>query len=351
MCSTHWCSSTFLLPSCCTLDKRSIVLIGCALFLGVTTAYAATELPVTLLQDTATLNAVLEAKQGFASAMIEGEGAFVDISYFASEPIDVFMVPLQANDSYLPTEFITASLPAAKEQTVRLDLRNTPGWKPTHQRWLMNVVSPSAETDAGFTNVTFVSSTLSQTLEALLRHLSIAEPYGPSSYHALRGYRALGTSVPVVVGIFLLLATAVLWKLKGTGTAIGSIVIITLLFQLRFGIDLLRFTHEHLSSYAHGTYDEAGSVYEIAKTLKNDQSLTALFVCYDGPDFQEKILRYLLYPVPVSHDGSGFSHAVVIGSPDWAGEGGTLRCREQSMKIAAQPQEFTDSSLLWHLKP
>ncbi|MEQ1849390.1 MAG: hypothetical protein ABL890_02255 [Candidatus Peribacteraceae bacterium] len=322
----------------------SIVLIGYSFVLipGIMRAEPLTITP-SLISNTQMLEKALTAKEGYASTTLKGAGAFLEIEYFSSEDIDLFLVPLNRDGRYVPTDFMTAKLPAAANGDVRIDLRETPGWKTSETLWLLNIASSSTDTDAGFTGIEFVPASPIETLSAAMTHLSIAEPYGPSSYHVLRGYRVLGLSFAVLLGLITIIIALIVWRIRGVSTALWVLVTLTLLSHLRYGIDLLRFSHEHLTSMQTASiYDEAGTIYAVAESIKEirmkEQRFGGVFVCRNGTDFQEKILRYQLYPTPVSHNGDGpFSFVVIIGSPDWSQDEASIRCGDgQFLRISSQ---------------
>lgn len=268
----------------------------------------------------------LKENQGRASTTLDGNGSALQISYFASEPVEIFMVPLDKNGGYVPTDFITFTLPKTDAGDAEIELTVSPGWKPTETTWLLNLLSKDESTEAGFTSMEFVRPTVGSTIQAAVSHFFVPEPYSPSSFHALRGYRVLGTSATLLAGIALLVLSAMTLFFARKNRAALLLIILLLgvgAYELRFGLDLLRMTQEHLTGYPKGAYDEAGSVYLVAhaiETASENQSKNSVYVCRDGTNFKEKLLRYFVYPVPVSAEDAAAadaSFALIIDKLDW----------------------------------
>lgn len=281
------------------------------------------------------------------------------------------MAPLDKTDRFVPTDFLRFTLPATDEGHVRIDLTVSPGWSPSSHKWVLHLLTESKAAEAGFLNVAFIPATTAQVLRAAWRHLWTVEPYTPSSYHALRGYRIFGSPVAVMTGGFLILAAAVVLILMKKEKKLPALILVllagTMMWQLRFSADLLRFTHEHLTGYAKGNYDEAGSVYQIADIVRKAVKTTGMreedstvFICRDGTNYKEKILRYRSYPIRVSSqdkDAATASYALVTDRKDWSLEtkivGGTsvqtIRCGAL-VRIARKLADFSDGSILFALQ-
>jgi hypothetical protein len=199
-----------------------------------------------------------------------------------------------------------------------------------------------------------------------LRQAMTAEPYTPSSFHALRGYRTLGLPVAVLLGIATLLicALAALFAPKDRRFQTGILILLCGmgLYQLRFSVDLLRFTNQHMHEFEKGTYDEAGSVSGIADVIQEIATPTStVFVCRNqqGANFREKLLRYFSYPIRISSeakDAALANYAIVLDATEWSlttmTENGAsvqkLVCG--SLKRTAQRlTSFPDGSILFKL--
>jgi hypothetical protein len=264
------------------------------------------------------------------------------------------MTPISSDGRFIPGDFLTFKLPASATQTAVIDLTVSPGWKPGTSRWLVHLLSKDTEANAGFGNITFVEASPLTTIFAFARNTLRQEPYTPSSYHALRGYRALSMDLTVIAGILLLITCFVTAFFSKREHKLTAILLIILTFQgiygLRFGLDILRFSAEHLIGSHNGIYDEAGSVYRIADALR-DQKAQSVFICRSGTNYKEKLLRYFVYPIHVTADSADASHAdsaVVMSARDWRFEHGTLRCGAITMQ-AQKITDFNDGSVLFSL--
>lgn len=312
-----------------------------------------------------TVERALQLNKGRASTSIEGRGSRLNISYTASEPIDVFMVPLRSDKTYVPMDFMHFTLPKSEQGSVRIDLTVSPGWTPKETTYLLNLLTTSDNVNADFTDLSFEETSLLTVITAGLRHLFTVEPYTPSSYHALRGYRIFGISLTTVLGLVTVVMAGALFALTKTEKRLSRITtlltIVTLLYGVRFSVDLLRFTHEHLVGYMDGIYDEAGSAHQIGRTITDisQQSTTPVrvTVCRDGTNYKEKIVRYVAYPIPVSEVSTGATLALVMDKNDWntemtidaRGSKRTLHCGSIN-QTAQKVTDFPDGSILFSLQ-
>jgi hypothetical protein len=275
------------------------------------------------------------------------------------------MVPLQSDKTYVPMDFMHFTLPKNEQGTVRIDLTVSPGWTPKVTTYLLNLLTTSDTVNAGFTNLTFEETSILTLITTGVRHLLTVEPYTPSSYHALRGYRIFGISFTIALGLLTVVIAGILFALSKPEKRLASITtlltIVTLLYAVRFSIDLLRFTHEHLIGYMNGIYDEAGSAHQIGQTITDirQQSTTPVrvAVCRDGTNYKEKIVRYITYPVHVSDVSTGATLALVMDKNDWStqttidadGSHVTLHCGSIH-RTAQKITDFADGSILFSLQ-
>lgn len=281
-----------------------------------------------LVQSSDVVENELRVNMGRATTSIEGNGQALIIGYESDEPISIFMVPLQSDGSYVPMDFMHFTLPKSTGGSVRIDLTVSPGWQPTDTKYLLNLLTHTENAHAGFTQIEFEPTTLMKTLMTGVRHFFTVEPYTPSSYHALRGYRVYGHSITVILGVLLLLIVVAMFivfkREQRTQKIFIVMLIICLVYGLRMSIDLTRFTSEHLGEYLHGTYDEAGSAHDIGKSIEvianASPSPTRVAVCRDGTNYKEKIVRYMAYPIPVSETVTGATLALIMDRNNWSTE-------------------------------
>lgn len=303
----------------------------------------------------------LEENKGHANTVIEGKGKAIRISYRASEPLVLFLVPLKTDNAFVPTDYVKFTLPETTAGEILVDLTVSPGWSPAEHRYYVEILSKNETVDAAFTGMEFVPGSFFSGVQAAFTHLFTREPYTPSSYHAIRGYRIFGVSLTVLMGTILLIAVGTALALSTGETKLQNTLLVLFilcgLYNLRFGIDLLRFTGQHLSEYGNGTYDEAGSVYEVARAIKKleqgSEGNPTVFVCRDGTNFKEKILRYFAYPTQITSDEADAKSATVVAVMDemnWSEEGGVLKCGP--INAAAQKlSEFSDGTILFRIQP
>lgn len=349
--------------------NRVSVFVGVALCLFAATVHAE-PLFVTpeLVESSDVVETALKENAGHASTSFSGAGQALSIGYTANEPITVFLVPLHGDDTYSPSDFIRFVLPASQDGDVTVDLTASPGWSSGERKYLVNMLSKTGDASASFTKLDFVPSGIFTGLSAGFRHLFTAESYLPSSYHALKGYHVFGHEVSLWLGLLTVLAAGIVSVLRPKGKKVASLIAVLIagsfLYSLRFGLDELSFTKAHLTEYAHGTYDEAGSIHLVAatvRTLAHEHPDTNVFVCRDGTNFKEKLLRYFAYPVPVSSeakDATGATLALVMDKYVWnvetvidnRGSRQTLKCGPVNRE-AKKLSTFDDGSVLFSLTP
>lgn len=300
-----------------------------------------------------------------AKTTIDGQGGTLELRYQSNEPIEIYMVPLGKNSSYVPTDYIRFTLPMASDGTVSIDLTVSTGWSPEHRQWMLTLLGTDETTNAAFTDIRFGNERTSNASIVALRHFFVPEMYTPSSVHALRGYRVLGRSFTTGFGVLticiVLLILAVSRK-KYRKPVLLTLVIASLLYQARFNLDLLRLTSMHLGEYSRGTYDSAESIHLIADTLKtlvSDPAKTTVYVCRDGTNFKEKLLRYFTYPIRISSDAADAEkadYAVVMNKFKWGfdteltkdGSSVTLNCGDLHRK-AQKLNTFPKNEILFQL--
>ncbi len=312
----------------------------------------------------------LTTHKGHASTTIQGQGGTVTIDYQSSESLEVYLVPLHADASYTLTDYLRFTLPMATEGgTVSIDLTMSPGWSPKQQTWLLNLLSTDEKTNAAFTKMSFDDANQPNAAIIALRHLFTEEIYTPSSYHALRGYKMLDVSFTVLLGLVTVIgALGCLIFLREQKRKTGAMLMLILgmlLYQMRFSVDLVRYTAQHLTEYSHGTYDEAGSIHAVAAFLhtlaKGKESTLTVYVCRDGTNFKEKLLRYFSYPIRISsetEDTKNAQYAVVMDKFKWGFE--TIVTKENASTLlkcgdlerrSEKLTTFRDGTIVFRLLP
>ncbi len=312
-----------------------------------------------VITSSSSVERALQENKGRAKTSLEGQGGTLRLTYQASEPITIYMVPITEDGRYIQSDFIVMTLPATEKAIADIDLTVSPGWSPTTKTWLLHVLTKDQNAEAGFSSIEFVPVNLTKTVATVFRHALSAESYSPSSYHGLHGYRIISLSFTMIVGIALLLAGASALFFAKKPRKLQTLVIVIIAFHalygLRFGVDLLRFTGEHLSGYAHGAYDEAGSIYQVAEALTeltaNSEKKTIVFACRSGTDYKEKILRYMTYPITVTADSSVMAtadFALAMDTDTWTYDSVSelLHCGTLTVPVR-KISDFPDGSILF----
>lgn len=347
-------------------SRRGLLISAVLLVLPLAANAQILEIRPALVDSSAPVEKALSENRGRASTSLEVKGKALRITYASNEAIEVYMVPVTTEGSFVPTDFIRFTLPQTDEGTVEIDLTVSPGWTPKTQRWILHLLTKNEGAEAGFLDVQSVPSSALSIAVAGVRHFLSPEPYTPSSYHALRGYRIFRFPFTVFFGIgTLIVSFAVLLKSKRKIFALLiTLFVFHSAYQLRAGVDLLRFTVQHLSEYADGTYDEAGSIHAVASVLSSIATPDdSVYVCRDGTNYKEKLLRYFAYPLAVSEDPSmaetaTFALVMDKASSDWSLETKTvdlrsvqtLHCNDLS-RVAEQISTFPDGTILYRLLP
>jgi hypothetical protein len=276
---------------------------------------------------------------GSARKTVEGRGDRVRMRYASSGSFVLFIAPLDANGNYVPLDMMAAKLPATTAMTdVVIDVSVSPSWSLATTQYLFLFISDEKDMAASIASIDFEGPTIGDLPLILWKQFWIPEPYLPSSYHGLLGYRVFGLSVPVIIGIGAIACIIALARRSKhpVGTAMAVATWFLLVVGLRAGVDTSQWTRAHLTEwYANGTYDEEQDVVEIARTLrtlaeKNPTRPMIVFVCRDGTNFREKLLRYFAYPISfVSTLGETDppTHVLVMGKVDpWSMENEILTC-------------------------
>ncbi len=295
------------------------------------------------------------AKQ--SDSLIEGQGDRLVITYSSPVRINVDLAPQRRGSGYDPAEMLHFTLPPGSQSQATVDLTPTPGWSPFHQTYYITFFSPAGGEKAQIHNFDFLSWRWGSLLRAAVGHLAIRDQYQVSTYHALRGYNILSFPLSVIIGLATVLAMLLLFLLRDRRALTAMIMTLslgTLAYVAWFGIDLARFTATNLQEwYGEHTYSKAGSSEDLAQAIRGEAAKSSVplfvYVCHDTTDFYTKMLRYFLYPIPVSmkpEDIARATHIVVAYKLQWRYDRGELTCGNATgpaKKIAA----FVDGSVLY----
>lgn len=289
-----------------------------------------------------------------ADTLIEGKGKSLRILYSSAVRIDADLAILRGGASFDPTEILHFTLPAGKDMEATVDLTVTPGWSPFTRQWRLFLASPPSTTSIDIHTMEFVPSDPASVLRTIAGNVINREVFQVSTFHALRGYRILGFSLATILGIFTFAAAAVFLGLRSPRLAMTTFTVGSLLYVGWFGIDLARFTAENLTTWLRdGVYNKAGAAAAVADALrseaKNSPVPLFVYVCHDTTDFYAKVLRYMLYPTPVSvkaEDIPRTTHVLVAGKIAWNYRDGLLTCGNVT-GAAHELAQFRDGAVLY----
>lgn len=314
-------------------------------------AFAAVEPAVSLLSSDVDLTERVGAARSHESRELQGTGDRLRVSYTAESPIDLFVFPLLHDGAPDTEAALVALLPAGVREEASLDLSVSPAWSPRVRRYRLHALSRETTPPVLYAPsiVRGSASLLSIAASQLLR----PEPFQPSSYHRLRGYRVLGFAVSPLVALIAIgtaSATVALWRRRGVDVFLMIFLTVLFLYGLRVAADLVSVSRAHLREWrVNGTYAQAGSSYAIADALQErEEGIRSVFVCHDGTSYLPTLLQYLLYPVPVTDTPEDATHAVVIQKVRWSEGPDTLQCGDMVLP-ARRLRSFSDGSVLYRV--
>lgn len=302
---------------------------------------------------------ILSSYQESADGIVEGAGAFLKIGYTSGVDLNGYVVIMNPDQTYNPADMNSFILPEDRNGTATLDLRTLPNWTPSSHLYYLSFLSPSVQTDTQFSEMTILPASVLDTVSAAFLQFSSIEPYWVSSMHLLHGYRVLNTSFALILGILLLMSTLffIIRKKSAAAPAIFLTLIAGLLFySARFTTDLTVHSLTHVKEWitTHG-FGQAGDTYNVADALKKHAALTrspaAASVCFSSTDYYAKLLRYLVYPLPVTMSGQllpATTHVVVTHHLNWSDDNGNLRCGSINHP-ATLIESFPDGTALYSL--
>lgn len=319
------------------MTRRQRILLG-VLLLSVAPVCSAATIAVTPTADPTPEQVAARAASALQSTTtVTGRGDRMVIRYSSPVRIDMDLAPQRRGSGRDPSEIVFFTLPPGADNEATVDLTATPGWSPLSQTFYLDFFSPKGGDQAEVKSITFLPVQWGTLARVLWKNLLTREHFQVATFHALRGPGIFGYPLAVFVGVGVLLAAAIvslLQKRKKLQHAIVILALGTLIIPAWFTLDLARFTVMNLRSFfTDGTYSEAGPIPLIAASLQQEakKSSVPLFVevCNDTTDFQAKMLRYQLYPTPVSvrpEDTARATHVVAMQKRQWTFVKGILTC-------------------------
>lgn len=303
---------------------------------------------------------ILASYKEYSQGFIQGNGSTLKIAYHAGLPLTAYIAIVNADGTYNPADLYEFALPAANQQSVTVDLTALTTWSPGTHSYFLSFLSNTEHTDASFSEMTFMPGGAGDVIRAAAFDFVQIEPYWVSSAHLLRGYRILNVPFAVVLGgiVLFLCLVFIAWK-HGRAAPLVLMTMLTgvLLYDIRFTADLTVWSADHLRQWTmHHEYGEAQDIYSAADTVKDAASKTpsaAVSVCFDSTDYYAKLLRYLVYPVPVTMTGTlktTTTQVLVTHKINWTYQNGALHCGAIDAP-AVLMKDFPDGSHLYSVHP
>jgi hypothetical protein len=298
------------------------------------------------------------------TVLLAQRGAELLLEYSADAPIDLWMsFPIeQEGTQNIRTNPLHAlkmeSLHAGEHVTVLIDLTLSPAWSPSRESYLLHVRGVPGSV-ISIHHVAFIPANALKLFQAFIRELFVKEPTILSTINFLRGYKVFDTSMTVVLGaLFFIGAGIALFLAKKRVSMFLVCLIFLLLYDARFSIDLLRIHAADVSQWQEkGEYRQLGPIHEIAAFLKEERrsigDAMSVAICFDGTDYLQKQLRYLMYPTPVRQAKDNFeeaTHLVIVDTKRGLLQNGNAACGEDLQRPALLLSTFLyNSSVLLFL--
>lgn len=310
--------------------------------------------PVSLAPADLDIERRMDAAFSHAVARLRGRADAVSIRYSASSPIDCIVVVQDAGSAPDFPAALVAELPPASRGDAQVDVSRSPAWSLSSREYTLFFFSRSA-TGTSIDQVALVPLSLRRFPVSAVRHILSPEPYAPSSYHRLKGYRVLGVPAALLFSslVTLILLLVLVARKRFRGRRLSACLTIVLLGCLlpsaRFSLDLLAMTGRHLSAwYAHQPYEQAGSAYHIAAYLRSSSTAQSpVYLCSDGTSYIPSLFTYALAPRRVITQGSGAQLFIAFEQPVRKGE--PLQCAGREWEGAKPLQDFPDGSVVYSL--
>lgn len=299
------------------------------------------------------------------TVLLNQRGAELLLEYSADAPINLWIsFPIEQNGTQdIRTNPLYAlrmeDLHAGEHVAVLIDLTLSPAWSPSRENYLLHVRGVPGGV-ISIHRAAFVPTSALQLLQAFTKEIFVKEPTILSTINFLRGYRVFDTSITAVLGVlFLISAGIALFLVKKRVSVLLVCLLFLLLYDARFSIDLLRIHAADVSQWQEkGEYRQLGPVHEIAAFLKEERrsigDAMSVAICFDGTDFLQKQLRYLMYPTPVRQAKDNFesaTHLIIIDTVRGRLQDGNATCGEALQRPALLLSTFLYNSSVLRLLP
>lgn len=302
------------------------------------------------------------ALQGSQTVPINVPAERLIITYSADAPFELWISfpthePFTGDAGSLrvnPLHVLKAKLTPQTQARISIDLTRSPAWYASRNAFVLHVLGQEGKI-VEIHELTLEKPTFLATFKAYARQFFIDEPVLLSSINFLTGYHIADMSMTFLLGsLFLLIVAALLFTVKKRKMrmVLALSLLMVFLYDARVSLDLLRVTKADLAEWSDADlYRQLGPIYQIADFLKEERSHSPqplkIAMCFDGTDFLQKQLRYLLYPTPVLRPEEGWNdatHAVFIDTDRGVMQEGMTSCGEEFVRMGELLHEFPQKS-------
>jgi len=342
---------------------RSIILIP-LLFASVFVCTQVWAIEASLLSDDVSRFPGVDERLIEQSIMVQGKGSAMRIIYASDREISMQIAfPEMRGEDVIFDPFMSLkvdALPAGTKREVVIDLTGSPAWDASRDRYLL-YLRGSEGILAEIEDIDMLPASSSHIIAAVFRQIGVAEPLQLSSINFLHGYRALGVSLALILGIPLLFIGVGLIGMadsKVKHRAILSILLfVFLLYDARFSYDLLTVSAKDVYGWVNRReYRQLGPLHRMIDRLQHEQaeSLVPISValCFALDDIYLKQFRYHLYPIPVDRVGQAHAtatHLLFLGEEHALIDGMISCSADESERSAILIEDFGEGSAIYRL--
>ena len=314
-----------------------VIRILLTIFLAAQTCVAASMVIKPELASANRLQQMSSGEYSHATVNLDGEGKSLLIHYSSSSDIDSYILFINDDGSMNPRNILYVSLPRGEEADATVLLSESRGWT-NNEMHLRLYFFTDKEFDGSISSAEIIDT--GRIGGGIFQFFS-KEPYSPSSYHRIVGYRLYGKSATATFIVIGLLSVIIFRNKKRV--IIGLFLACIFLTSGRFALDSIRYSSDHLTEWiSNGTYASAGSTYEIASYI-NESNIKLFRICTDGNSYFSSLLQYAAYPSVLSDDAD---YLVVRNSFDHSFENEILRCGGNNFS-ASFIKSFPDGTNLY----
>lgn len=307
----------------------------------------AADIPVQQVTEDIAIEQMISDAASHAKADLRGAGSFMELNYTSTSDIDLLILFMHPDGSFISSQTLQMTLPAGSNTTATIDLRKSSAWNPNERTHRLHFFGKQGGVPM-FHGVDFLPASFTETASALWQQLLAEHAYTPSIYHRIAPYRVLGMPITPLVGVLMIAVCFLFLLRKNLRLSLYIILAATLLVHARFSLDATRYTFDHVWTWmTKQAYASAGSLPQVASDLLKENA-ERVYLCNDGTTYAQKLLQYHAYPTVVTTKNP--THVVVHRSFDWSFTGNTLYCHEDVFQVN-KVQAYSDGSSLYRIQP